>query len=354
MRKTFKQKKIYSLLRDRIVGGQYPAGSKLPVEKEFCRLLGVARITLREALACLESEALVERIPRIGTFVRKHRPVLTFQLSCADFLTMDIASAEIDRMYMNGMLKTAFENGAHVETVAVSPTNDPEDIQVSSMQHLNSSSRVLVSSIWSRRSFDMLGKTGAKVCVIDHQDFLEEEYSRYISGWQWLRLNRRSAVKQCVETLAGAGKKRIALVAGFLKSVPHHPVLEAYREAVAKAGLPEIVVEKNENAVPLLEKLRKSAGFDALILSFGSETCHFPGSVNEYLRLPETLPIILFTCLEKYVRFGIPPARVAFPYKEIGMRAAEMLLEEPRGHEETWEPEFIHFENIFQKEGIVQ
>lgn len=354
MRKMFKQKQIYSLLRNRILSGQFPAGSKLPVEKEFCRLLGVARITLREALSDLESESLVERIPRVGTFVKKYKPVITFQLSCADFLTMDLASAEIDRTYMNGILKVAFEKGVSVETMAVSPTNDPEDIQLGSMRHLNSFSRVVVPSIWSRHSFDTLGQTGAKVCVIDYQDHLEEKYSRNIAGWQWLRLDRRGAVRGCVEELAKTGKKRIALVAGFLKSVPRHPVLEAYREAVSAASLPEIVAEKNEDAVPFLHRFWKSTGFDALILSFGAETCDFPGSVNEYLRLPENLPVIIFACLEKYVCFGIPPARVSFPYKEIGMRAAEMLLEEPCGHEEIWQPEFIHFENIVQKEVAVK
>ena len=43
--------------------------NKLPREEEFCRIIGVSRITLRSALNELEMEGLVHRRQGKGTFV---------------------------------------------------------------------------------------------------------------------------------------------------------------------------------------------------------------------------------------------------------------------------------------------
>lgn len=65
----WKKDKVYLLLKQRIMRGEYPPEMRLPNELDFCRELGVAKVTLRSALARLESEGLVERFPGKGTFV---------------------------------------------------------------------------------------------------------------------------------------------------------------------------------------------------------------------------------------------------------------------------------------------
>lgn len=62
-------REIYSHLRQLILAGELKPGEKLPIEVEFARQLKVSRGTLRSALLRLEKEALIERIPRKGTFV---------------------------------------------------------------------------------------------------------------------------------------------------------------------------------------------------------------------------------------------------------------------------------------------
>nr|WP_255549465.1 GntR family transcriptional regulator [Corynebacterium sp. TAE3-ERU12] len=52
---------IASELRQRIRSGEYPAGHRLPTERELCSQLGVARSTVRQALDSLEVEGLVTR-----------------------------------------------------------------------------------------------------------------------------------------------------------------------------------------------------------------------------------------------------------------------------------------------------
>ena len=61
----------YSALRDWIVQGRYPAGSRLPSESELCKMFGVSRITIRAAVEMLEKQKLVQRNQGRGTFVLK-------------------------------------------------------------------------------------------------------------------------------------------------------------------------------------------------------------------------------------------------------------------------------------------
>jgi len=61
---------IKSMLRD----GRLKEGDKLPNQSEFARILGVSRVSLREALRILENKGVVQQGPRIGTIILKGNP----------------------------------------------------------------------------------------------------------------------------------------------------------------------------------------------------------------------------------------------------------------------------------------
>lgn len=58
-------------LSERIRSGELPSGSRLPAEREFAESHGVSRVTLRQALALLEREGLIERRRGSGTYVSR-------------------------------------------------------------------------------------------------------------------------------------------------------------------------------------------------------------------------------------------------------------------------------------------
>ncbi|SHF13877.1 GntR family transcriptional regulator [Streptoalloteichus hindustanus] len=70
-----KHQKIAADLRDAITTGEYPAGSLLPAIPDLMSRYGVARDTVRDAIATLTNEGLV--LPRrgVGTVVRETAPV---------------------------------------------------------------------------------------------------------------------------------------------------------------------------------------------------------------------------------------------------------------------------------------
>lgn len=65
-----KARRIYLLLRDRIVSGEIGSGARLPGEPSLAAEHGVSRVTVRRALDTLATEGLIVRKPGSGTFVR--------------------------------------------------------------------------------------------------------------------------------------------------------------------------------------------------------------------------------------------------------------------------------------------
>jgi len=64
---------LENILREKIRSGVFSAGARLPTEAELIRLYGVGRITVRQALAALAKDGLIERKRRRGTFVTERK-----------------------------------------------------------------------------------------------------------------------------------------------------------------------------------------------------------------------------------------------------------------------------------------
>lgn len=64
-------RQIYRDLLWEIRRGDWTEGQQMPTEEELCQRFGVSRITVRRALQMLETDGLLERTPRRGTFVRR-------------------------------------------------------------------------------------------------------------------------------------------------------------------------------------------------------------------------------------------------------------------------------------------
>jgi DNA-binding FadR family transcriptional regulator len=74
---------IAGRLRDEIAGGALPPGARLPSERELARALEVGRPSVREAIAALKNDGLVETRAGAGTFVTADAPMLLLQAPAA-------------------------------------------------------------------------------------------------------------------------------------------------------------------------------------------------------------------------------------------------------------------------------
>ncbi len=64
-----KYKQIYEKLYAEISAGKRKNGKLIPKEEELCRIYSASRVTVRHALALLESKGMIKRIRHVGTIV---------------------------------------------------------------------------------------------------------------------------------------------------------------------------------------------------------------------------------------------------------------------------------------------
>jgi len=85
-----------SVLREKILSGQFAAGDRIPTEADLSAEYGVSRITVRQALSALEGEGLIRREAGRGTFVSEQRPftgAIGVQGSLDDLITMALTTS---------------------------------------------------------------------------------------------------------------------------------------------------------------------------------------------------------------------------------------------------------------------
>lgn len=100
-----KQDRVYEAIRDDILKGRFPPGSRLPIDA-IAHGLGVSHIPVREALKQLEAEGYVVIEPYVGTTVARLEPewirevfdlmedleVRSVRAACAGFTEADLAA----------------------------------------------------------------------------------------------------------------------------------------------------------------------------------------------------------------------------------------------------------------------
>jgi GntR family transcriptional regulator len=88
---------LATLLRQKIVTGEYEPDQRIASEAELSADYGVSRMTVRQALANLEEEGLIRREAGRGTFVNDRPPVFSGDLeldrSIDDLISMGLATS---------------------------------------------------------------------------------------------------------------------------------------------------------------------------------------------------------------------------------------------------------------------
>lgn len=64
----FRWVQLADIIRARIEDGTYPPGRAIPSEPAMVQEFGVARNTIRRAVASLREEGLLYTVPQLGTF----------------------------------------------------------------------------------------------------------------------------------------------------------------------------------------------------------------------------------------------------------------------------------------------
>lgn len=96
---------LYELVRRDIVGGKISVGTKLPSKRALSEHLGISKVTVESAYACLAAEGYIYSVEKSGYFVEQVAPVLTAAIhtedepSTKENISADICSNAIDSAY---------------------------------------------------------------------------------------------------------------------------------------------------------------------------------------------------------------------------------------------------------------
>jgi len=122
-RPAVKSPRIQAALRQRLASGEWRAGDLIPTEHELCAQYLVSRMTLRSAMAPLETEGLLQRVRGKGTFVggtvtpRAHLAILLD--------TLDLNEDQPYRDQLHRGMQAALENSGIACTVHGKPPDEP-------------------------------------------------------------------------------------------------------------------------------------------------------------------------------------------------------------------------------------
>lgn len=326
--------RIVSLLREELetVG----EGRSLPTEVDLAAKYGVARKSIRSALARLEKEGAVERIRGKGTFPRRGRQARAMfrpqvkRIGVAG--SVSIAGPDEKKGFYAMILEGAYEEALMRGGELVLSGGHTDESRAEACYRLCDDSRVdglLLVAVMDQDLLAGLASRGKPLCLVDH-------YSEK-AAIDCVRVDSAAGARLAVEHLHNFGHRRIA----YLQ--PPRPYvnpgrLEGYTKALEALGLERreewligapTTLEGGAQAAMQILALEESKRPTA-ILAFSDEMA--VGAIQEILRfglrVPEDISVIGAGGINPVVTVGLPePTSIRFDSAELGRRATERLWE---------------------------
>lgn len=263
---------IANQFKKRIQLGVLPPNSKLPREPELAESLSVTRKTLRNALSILESEKLITRKKRLGTYVATDADKIVrakFNV-CAlgDFNAAEGASlflgggfGEINAIPSNIAVRRLLADGVDVKFVSSRGLDAiPEGMD----------GFIVIDALHSSSVLKMLAdRATPHISFGTHLNY---------SGVNTVMADDAEAVERCVRKLVDAGHRRIAFHGGALKKEEINSGIR--RRTVAFRNICDrLAVEGDEWVYNFDESLEGRPDFNILSERLLSKAPHFTAVV---------------------------------------------------------------------------
>jgi DNA-binding LacI/PurR family transcriptional regulator len=327
---------LANFLRRQLAVGVWQLNDRLPPEIELCQQFDVSRGTVRQAMDLLVNQGLLQRIPGKGTFVTGINSQLRSQMIgivvpyLRDSLIMDV---------LRGVESVLRRNGYSLIFCHSEGDLQLERTLIEQLQRKGTSGLILFPVATS-------GETALLSQIIDSQVPLViiDRRLPYLEASHVLVDNAGGAY-QAVAHLLALGHRRIACI-----SLPEQPSsiaerIRGYEQALRAAGiLPlaaiSLALDKHpsQDSVPRYTA-EELAPIDQLLSVQEPPTALF--CVNDFialgvmqhvlargLKVPQDLAIAGFDDIALAPYMPVPLTTVAQPKHEIGVQAAQLLLDQ--------------------------
>jgi GntR family transcriptional regulator, arabinose operon transcriptional repressor len=329
-------------LRERILDGRLPPGSRLPTELDLARELQISRGTVRQALSALESEGLLERAQRRGTFVRLAPTATTLVRQAAERrigLILNRLGNELDIDIMLGVEHIAKSRGYQVSFAYAEERVAEQSRDIDRLRADRVAGMIIfpVSDITNDASIYQLQSSGMPLVLVDR--YLPDLDTDYVVP------DNTGGGYRATEHLIILGHTRIGFVYGSIGTLTTTSVrdrYEGYRKALRTYNLPEdeaLVAQLPPFYIP--DAARQ---YDAFLSLPDRPSAIF--AVNDDIalqliqsaqrlgiRLPEDLAIVGFDDLSFAAHLSPPLTTVAQPRMDVGMRAGNLLINRIEGRD---------------------
>ena len=272
------------LLRDRLLSGYYPRDGKLPEERCLAKELGVSRKTLRAALTRLESENLLCRYPRLGTFVHLGpsgaEDFCYYILPCHDLPgRLNYTSLAGHLRLISGIVQACNARQVQCVMLPMSNDNNPKHLLAERLCNLPPGARLILSGAsWYQLLFPLFVRYRFRI-VMYHT--CPEGYEGDMPEILFIGFDGMAFIRAGAEFLKCLGCKRPLFVT------------EKRKNALPELDFPAVsIISSDPGEVDTIRKAFFNSRCDSVFCEV------FPSvpvlwSLNTLLEIPEGVPVLM-------------------------------------------------------------
>lgn len=332
---------LTAYFRERILDGQLSPGTRLPTELELAAQCEVSRDTVRQAMAQLVDEGLLERLPRRGTFVCElpdsiKGPMLVGQKSVGLVLNRP-PHLQLNVDILIGVEQAAKSHGYSVSFTCAEESEEQQARDIARLQAAQVLGFIVfpVSDSTSDESIRQLHSANVPLVLIDR--YYPDLTTDYVGP------DNVAGGFRATEHLLILGYRRIGFVFSAEETLHTSSVRErweGYRAALQKYNvaydealvIPNFSMSLPESIVCFTDLATSSSRPEAIFAVNDFVALDVIQAAKQIdMRVPEDLALVGFDNLYFTEYLSPPLTTVAMPFMEMGLRASNLLISRIEG-----------------------
>ena len=328
--------------RERILDGRLSAGTRLPTDEELAALYQISRDSVRQALAMLSNEGLIERVQGRGTFVSQlpsnPGPVAQQKQKQIGLVLNRTQRTQLTMNLLVGVEQAAKSHGYNVSFTYVEGEQEQQARDIARLRANHVSGIV----IWPMG--DTTYDASIQQLQADHIPLVLMD--RYFPGLaiDYVGSDNTGGGYRATEHLLILGHRRIGFVFAREETLQTTSVYErwqGYRKALQKYEVPydetlvvpdfrQTQVGTYEGLVELLQRPDRPDAIFAVNDYVALDVMQAAKAIH--LRIPEDLAVVGFDDMEFAARVNPPLTTTVQQFVDIGLRAGTLLISRIEGN----------------------
>jgi DNA-binding LacI/PurR family transcriptional regulator len=333
---------LMNYFRERILDGRLSAGTRLPTDEELAALYQISRDTVRQALAQLANEGMIERVQGRGTFVRQpssnSSPVVQLKQKQIGLVLNRTARTQLTMDLLVGVEQAAKSHGYNISFTYVEGEQEQQARDIARLRANHVSGIV----IWPMG--DTTPDAAIQQLQADHIPLVLMD--RYFPGLaiDYVGSDNIGGGYRATEHLLILGHRRIGFVftqeetlqttsvyerwQGYCKALQKYEV--PYDETLVVPDFRQLQMSTHDGLVEFLQRPDRPSAIFAVNDYVALDVLQAAKAIH--LRIPEDLAVVGFDDMEFAAHVNPPLTTVVQQFIDIGLRAGTLLISRIEGN----------------------